>query len=330
MMSEIRLSKKQILHRLNTIKIKPSGLQGRRYGVSVKYYSGNEEMPSKRIDYTVAANLNVEYGKGSLSINKEDIFYNQHEPDKISEILSSALSATIYPVEVDLNEKGTGTGEIINHDKMLERWKIQKSKIADKYSSKELEVFFERFENKLQNKTVIEKSLHNDWFWNLFFHPKFIHYGDTRKVERDLYLSVIPYRGPLKFSGVQTIDKFPTDYHSFVIEFESEELLAPRYFYPEGHHDGSSLYMTLKVIFDHDLYYHFPMHTRAYFEVFSRDWSGKKILIKKIHYTQYQLGSEEYKNKVLDESSPFITGGLVKVPPNKWGFDNFERIENDW
>ncbi len=123
----------------------------------MKYYSGNEERPSKRIDYTVAANLNVEYGKGSLSINKEDIFYNQHEPDKISEILSSALSATIYPVEVDLNEKGTGTGEIINHDKMLERWKIQKSKIADKYSSKELEVFLNVLKISFKIKLLLKK-----------------------------------------------------------------------------------------------------------------------------------------------------------------------------
>ncbi|HCM36074.1 hypothetical protein [Chryseobacterium sp.] len=329
-MSEIRLSKKEILGRLNSIKIKPSGLQQRRYGVSVKYFSGNEESPSKRIDYTVTAHLNIEYGKGVLSLNKENIFYNHHEADQISEIISSALSATVYPVEIDLNEKGTGTGEITNYDKILERWNIQKSKLSEKYSSDDLTEFFTNFEKKLQNKTFIEQSLRYDWYWNLFFHPKFIHYGDTRSVTRDLYLAVIPYQEPLKFSGRQTINKFPTDYHSFVIEFESLEILAPDYFYPKEHTRENPLFMTLKVIFDHDLYHHFPMHTRAYFEVFSKDRKGVKSFIKKIQYTQYQIGVDEYKNKVLDESSPFITGGLVKVPPNKWGFDNFERIENDW
>ncbi|WP_284463853.1 hypothetical protein [Chryseobacterium sp.] len=329
-MSEIRLSKKEILGRLNSIKIKPSGLQQRRYGVSVKYFSGNEGSPSKRIDYTVTAHLNIEYGKGALSLNKENIFYNHHEADQISEIISSALSATVYPVEIDLNEKGTGTGEITNYSKIVERWNVQKSKLSEKYSSDDLTEFFTNFEKKLQNKTFIEQSLRYDWYWNLFFHPKFIHYGDTRSVARDLYLAVIPYQEPLKFSGIQTINKFPTDYHSFVIEFESLEILAPDYFYPKDHTREHPLFMTLKVIFDHDLYHHFPMHTRAYFEVFSKDRKGVKNFIKKIQYTQYQIGVDEYKNKVLDESSPFITGGLVKVPPNKWGFDNFERIENDW
>lgn len=330
MMSEIRLSKKQILGRLNTIKIKPSGLQQRRYGVSVKYFSGDEKGPSKRIDYTITTDLNVEYGKGTLSINKENIFYNQHEADKISEILSSALSATVYPVEIDLNEKGNGTGEITNHEKMIQRWQVQKSRILEKYGSADLDDFFASFEEKLQNKRYVEGSLRHDWFWNLFFHPKFIHYGDTRSVGNDLYLAVIPYQEPLKFAGRQTINKFPTDYHSFVIDFESAEIPAPSYFYPKDHNKEIPLFMTLKVIFDHDLYHHFPMHTRAYFEVFSKDWSGKKSFLKKIQYTQYQLGAEEYKNKKLDDNSPFITGGLVKVPPNKWGFDNFERIENDW
>lgn len=44
----------------------------------------------------------------------------------------------------------------------------------------------------------------------------------------------------------------------------------------------------------------------------------------------YQIGSEEYNGKTLSNDSPFISGGLVKLPPNKWGFDNFEKIENDW
>lgn len=329
-MTEIRLSKKEILRRLNTIKIRPSGLQQRRYGVSVKYFSGNEPIPSKRIDYIVTANLNVEYGKGTLSIHKEDILYNQHKADKISEILSSALSETIYPVEIDLNEKGSGTGEVTNHHEMTQRWQTQKSRISEKYGSADLDDFFINFEEKLHSKSYVERSLRHDWFWNLFFHPKFIHYGDTRSIPQDLYLAVIPYQEPLKFAGIQTINKIPTDYHSFVIEFETEELPAPGYFYPQGHDKENPVFMTLKVIFDHDLYHHFPMHTRAYFEVFSKDWSGKKVFLKKIQYTQYQLGSEEYKDKILDDNSPFITGGLVKVPPNKWGFDNFERIENDW
>lgn len=88
--------------------------------------------------------------------------------------------------------------------------------------------------------------------------------------------------------------------------------------------------MSLKVDFDLDLYHHFPMHTRAKFEVYSKGSDGKKIVLKKLEFTMYQINTMEYQNKALSEDSPFITGGLVKLPPNKWGFDNFENLENNW
>lgn len=62
------------------------------------------------------------------------------------------------------------------------------------------------------------------------------------------------------------------------------------------------------------------MHIQAYFEVYSKDWAGNKIFIKRINYTQFQENTEEYKDQELDKTSPFITGGVVVSEPNKWGF----------
>ncbi|WP_415324830.1 hypothetical protein [Chryseobacterium sp. MMS23-Vi53] len=322
------MSKKEILRRLNTLRIKPSGLQQRKYGVSVKYFSGNEQTPSKRIDYEVTTDLNIDDYKGILTINKENIFYNQHEAEGISEILNNSISNALYPLQTHLNEKGLSTNEIFNIEEIKKRWKNEKSKLLENYSSVALDEFFNAIDKKIEDISGLEKGLQNDWFWNLFFHPKFINYGETRKAKAALFLSIIPYQPAVRFPGIQTINKIPTDYHSFVIDFQSEELHADYYFI-RNISGKTDYFMSLKVIFDLDVYHHFPMHIRVYFEVYSKDLNGNKNFIKKINYTQYQQNTEEFKHKKLDKSSPFITGGLVVSEPNKWGFYKNE-YENDW
>lgn len=322
------MSKKEILRRLNTLRIKPQGLQQRKYNVSVKYFSNSEEIPLKRIDYNVTVDLNIESHKGFLSIIKENVFFDQHKPDSISEMLSNSVSKSLYPVTTHINEKGLSSNEIINIKEIKERWIQEKSKILEKYSGESLTNFLLTVDKKIDNKTALERSLQYDWFWNVFFHPKFIDYGETRKAETSLYLAVVPYKSPLKFTGIQTINKIPTNYHSFVIEFESHEQNAHSHFVPENNPD-QHYFMSLKVIFDMDLYHHFPMHIQAYFEVYTKDWSGNKIFVKRINYTQYQENTEEFKDKELSRTSPFITGGLVVSEPNRWGFYKNE-YENDW
>jgi len=322
------MSKKEILRRLNTIRIKPSGLKPRKYGVSVKYFSGSEQILSKRIDYEITTDLQLDSHKGILTINKENISFNQHEPDGINEILGNSISKAFYPIKTHLNEKGLTTNEILNHEDIKQRWEKEKAIILEKYTSKPLDDFFLAADKKINDKSGLEENLQFDWFWNLFFHPKFIDYGETRKTETAMFLSVIPYQFPLRFSGVQSINKIPTDYHSFVIEFESKEEPAHSYFIPKNH-DPSNYFMTLKIVFDLDLYHHFPMHIRADFQVFSKDLLGNKNLIKKIKYTQFQQNTEEFKQMKLAWDSPFITGGLVVSEPNKWGFYK-NKYENDW
>ncbi|MCW3167781.1 hypothetical protein OMO38_04490 [Chryseobacterium sp. 09-1422] len=72
-MKEITLSKKELQHRLNSIKINSKGLKPRKYGVSVKYFSGNEAKPYKRIDYEVVADLQIIDGTGFIRFDKDNI-----------------------------------------------------------------------------------------------------------------------------------------------------------------------------------------------------------------------------------------------------------------
>lgn len=329
-MKEIRLSKKEIQNRLNTLRIKPEGLEPRKYGVTTKYFIKNETQWSRRVDYEAIVSMNVRNGMGEIEIRKENVFYNQHEPNLVNEILANAITKSLYPIKTHINEKGISSNEIINHSDIIQRWHSEKNIILQKYASRDLDDFFEVTEKTYTNKAKLERNLQYDWFWNLFFHPKFINYRDKRTVETDLYLAVIPYQSPVLFSGIQKIEKIPTAYHSFQITFQSHEKEAPRYFYPINWKDENKVLMSLNVSFDLDLYYHFPMHTIANLEVYSKNWKDEKEIISRIQFTMYQQDTSMFEGMQLSNDSPFITGGLVKLPPNKWGFDNFENLENDW
>lgn len=329
-MAEKIIDKIELRSRLNSMRVKPDGISARKYGVSIKYFDDDEIKPTKRVDYELNANLMVTNGIGEININKENIYFDQHEPDYINEIIANSISKALYPVNAYYNEKGIVSKEIINHQEIIKRWEIEKNTILEKYASEDLDEFFSIFDEKMKNRHHIEKSMQYDWLWNLFFHPVLINYGDNRTIDTEMFLSVIPYQTPLRFVGTQTIEKIPTDYHSFKVDFISKELKAPRYFYPKNAEEELLLFMGLTVNFDLDLYHHFPMHIRAYFYVYSKDWKGEKKAIKRVEFTMYQTNTEEYKNRTLSKKSPFITGGMVTLPPNKWGFDNFENVENDW
>lgn len=328
-MKEIRLSKNEIRNRLNSLRVIPSELAERSYGVSIKYFDYDENKPSKRVDYNLSLSLKIINYEGHLSINKDEVSFNNHEPDSISELFAHHITKALYPIETNINERLLGGHFFYNFDDIIIRWNNEKLKIMDKYQSESTTLFLEKATKKFGNKVLLEQAMKNDWFWNLFFHPKLISYGDTRTIKNELYLSIIPYHAPVMFSGIQTIDKVPTDYHSFKIEFKSDVLKAPDYF--SSLVKENNLLMNLEVYFDLDVYHHFPMHTRAYLKFYTQNEQTKSIhILKRIEFSQYLQNTEIFKNKKLNENSAFITGGLVKLLPNKFGFDNFENLENNW
>lgn len=329
-MQEINLSKKEIQSRLNNLRIQPQNLEARNYGVSIKYFETKNDKWNKRIDYSVRVELNIDKNNGVVSFEKKHVMINQHVPDLINEIFANKIPESLYPIEANMNEKGLGGSYIENYEDVLLRWKNKKEEILKKYQSEAVTDFLAKTSKIFYNINLLKQRLHNDWFWNLFFHPKLLHYGDNRTIEKTLYLSIVPYQYPFRFTGTQYIEKIPTNYHSFLVTYKSDEVEAPSYFRPKNITDNQKVYMCLDVFFDLDLYHHFPIHTRAYLTIYSKDLNKKKIQIRRIEFTMYQQNTSIYENKNLSNKSAFITGGIVRLPPNEWGFDNFERVANDW
>ncbi|GEM_PF-1105526 len=292
----------------NTLQPNFTGLTFRSFAISVKYFSNENPLPDKRIDYQSDIILTAKTDGYVIDINKHDFWFNRHQPDLINELITVDLSKTIYPVQAKIDKKGNFLG-ISNFNHIVNsRWHRNKLNSTSKYTTKIAQTFYNAFERNMENRTVFEKSMHHDWFWNLFFHPKYIHYGDQNAIETDLYLAVIPYENPIKFTGTQKINTDITNYHSVEIQFISSEMKAADYFIPKNISplSGDHFYMSVKVYFDLDIYYLFPMHTRAYFEVYSKDSDGKKTSVKRIEFTQYQQGTENNKTKPARKKNSFL------------------------
>ena len=302
------MNKNTITLKNNTLKINFGNIKPRKYGVSVKYFDGKNKVSSKRIDYEVEIAVTSNQGSYLLDIFKRNIWFDQHEPDFINEIIANELSQSLYPVQVRVDKNDMTLIEHTNYKQILSRWYRNKEKATQKYATPIAQSFYNNFEKNLESINIFEKSMHYDCFWNLFFHPKYIDYGVQHSVNTNLYLAVIPYEYPIQFTGKQTINTEITDHHSIEVHFKSDEMEAHPYFIAKARKNNLSenaILMRLNVYFDLDVYYLFSVHIRAYFEVYSKDSKGKEAVIKRVAFTQYQQETENNKTTPLEKRSPF-------------------------
>ncbi|KQT31523.1 hypothetical protein ASG22_18545 [Chryseobacterium sp. Leaf405] len=304
------MNKKTISLKDNVLKLNFGSLKSRSYAVSIKYFDGESSSLSKRVDYKNKIFITPKQDSYLLDIDKSSLWFNGHEPDLMYELISRDLSHIVYPVQVKSNEQLTFL-EITNFSQIVNnRWHHNKSNLTEKYPTKIVQSFYKAFEKNLEKRSVFEKSMQYDWFWNLLFHPKYIDYSSDHVVKTNFYLAVVPYEFPVKFTGTQKITTEITDHHSVEIHFKSDEMMAHNYFISQINknniNSGNLMYMRLNVYFDLDVYHLFPMHTRAYFEVYSKDLEEKDTLIKRIEFTQYQEDTEDNKTAPPEKRSPYL------------------------
>lgn len=265
-----------------------TGLSDRSYGISVKYYRDAAIDPYKRIDYEATIRL-AEHEQGWLmSLDKKEIFFNRHEPDAISERFADVVSRSLYPVETVIDGWGTQVKGIVNHEAIVQRWRENRQQLLDKYSGAVADDFIKVADQSIQNSAAIQRSMSYDLFWNLFFHPKYMAYTATYIQPVDLYLSVIPYKAPVRFPGTQRIVPEITAYGSVELQFVSEEQEALRELLPE-HKRAHRCFMKVTADFDLDKEHHFAMHTRALLEIYERTGVYTTVPVRKTEFTMYQL-----------------------------------------
>lgn len=85
---------------------------------------------SASIHYKLIAELKIVNGDGIVRLAKKNIFYNQHRPELINEIISDRISTSIFPIGSTINERGVSNYEVLNYEEITKRWKQSKSLLS--------------------------------------------------------------------------------------------------------------------------------------------------------------------------------------------------------
>lgn len=299
---------------INSIPFSPKPRSGRRYGVSIKYFNGEEELPGKRVDYQIQ--LKIEQYRDlpntwQFCFNKEDLYIDQHGPDLVAEQLASRAMKVLYPIKVDVNAKNEQIKGIVNHDDMQRRWAVEKQAIRHKYEGDFIELFVGKLDHKFANKGEIEFSMKYDMFWSVFFHPQYFSYGENRMKASFFNFPILPY-STFRFAGEQKLHPDLTDYNTYRSSFESVEEL-PKELQKFGLHAN----MKLSAQFDFD-----PKDGMLKYSVVNWGVYGKEnqVCHKKIRFSAYEI--DNVQSKV--DSPGLINDKESSATSQKKGF--WERI----
>ncbi|TDO20713.1 hypothetical protein [Pedobacter duraquae] len=211
----------------NPITFRPQPRSKRTYGVSIKYFDEDQVVPSKRVDFQVV--IGIEQYKNEdrtwqLTIDRKELFINQHEPDLISEQLAALAMSALYPVKVDVNFKNEIFRGIVNHGEIVKRWADKAELLSDKYAGDYTALFIKKMNASLSDPSEVERALGLDMFWSAFFHPQYLNYGEGLSLDVDFYFPIVPYQ-KTRFSGKQLLTPDYTDYNTYQVNFRAADAI---------------------------------------------------------------------------------------------------------
>jgi hypothetical protein len=273
----------------HAIDFAPQPRSSRKYGITIKYYNEGNEV-AKRLDYQIHLQVNQfrdENKVWQLCFDKTGLFIDRHEPDFVSEQLANIAMSAIYPLKVDVNSNNEIFRGIVNHGEILNRWKQVAEKISDKYEGRYAELYLEKMEKKISDRSELEYALRADMFWNVFFHPQYLKYDVNLSQPITFFFPVIAYKNTA-FEGIQSVEPNYTDYGTFKVHYSSEsELTEEQKIQME---QKGPLKMKLNAICDLDQDGGLLKHARVDWNLYRNEMS-KEISVKRITFSAYEIES---------------------------------------
>ncbi|WP_108867125.1 hypothetical protein [Aquimarina aquimarini] len=289
------------------------------YLVALKYYEGDKDAVSKRIDYRIG----IEYlGEDSqklphvFRLYKKELFFNRKKPSLIIEEIATALSSVIYPLEITVDHRGKFTS-IINHDQIKKRWPAVKRNILKEYRGDITFKIIKKFEETIKDHKKLETSLYREIFWSIFYHPVYIGHNEELKKETSMLFPLEPYDPLVVYKGATTISPIITEYNTIQVQFNGQSTIPnkSRFHLEKKEHVITS---DLQIDYDLDQNTRIPnlIHTTCdiYDETDEKEIKAIELLVTRQEGDQYAKSSFMKKeNKQPDR---------VKVKPKKrdWFF----------
>jgi hypothetical protein len=172
------------------------GLQ-RRYGVIL--HLGTAEKPLKiHYEVTVSCTEAVAPGVFRLRLQKETVFINGSAPDSLLDSLSADLGKIIYPLCVEVDEKGQFL-HLSNGAEIQERWKEARPNLARYYTGTIAERGLIGMDRALANAGFLAQQLRHDWLLTLLCAPVYRPY-QNHQATAEAVLPMVAYKPPVKYA----------------------------------------------------------------------------------------------------------------------------------
>ncbi len=203
---------------LNNDLVFPYIKETKVYLVSVKYYSNDEEQPSKRLDYKIALRSAESTINHLIAVEKFDYTINNQQPNLILEELFNEINKSIYPIHLNIN-RYAAIESIVNLEDIKFRWKKKKSELKQQTTGKTFYDICREFEKVCNNPLKFEMTFEKDLFFTLFFNTFYRNYHKDKNKKATYNFPIVPYAQPLQYKGSWTLEPKLTKFETLKLNF---------------------------------------------------------------------------------------------------------------
>lgn len=284
-------------------------LKNRTYGITLKVFKGEEEQERKRLDYQMSVDISgSQPGRPYwyLSFVKNEVYYNRHEADLVSERLNTKISEAIYPVTVGVTRLNEIYEKMFLHSERLKNWEEKKKEIQKKYDSETVDLLFKRLNNQFEHPYLFWKNLKKEYFWSLFFYPLF-HLEVGQKMNSVVALSLFPF----KMSSVEGELMWHDDvtyYNTHLITFKGNTIVDMEEYEKafKVKIDVSNILVEVEIEWDLDDVYNFVKHIEMKMVYKAHD-DENEVVLRRVEWTCYM--TDQIIREIIVEKKPTTWAG---------------------
>lgn len=152
-----------------------SSAQKRKYGFCYENYEN--DILKNQIHYEVDVDiLSDNYDDNCIfEINREQFYINNKRPDSKIEQIADKASQAVFPLRIKIKKNGE-IEEILNVEDVKRRWLSAKKEILQYYKGGIIAKVINKMDSILLNDNALKKSIHQNWFFHLYFKPIYVEY----------------------------------------------------------------------------------------------------------------------------------------------------------
>lgn len=184
------------------LRFRPSLLE-HRYGMLIRHFEGEQETLKLHYGLSVASTGDSKGERPEVSVDREQVYINNHAPDLLAEQFANDIGKCVFPVKLSLNTNGT-LDEVTNEVEIRSRWNNAKAALGQYYKGNVADTVFEHMDAQLSSGKYITGNLKRDIFFALYFQALYYNYTSGGARSSDIHFPFIAFGTPVLFAGTCT------------------------------------------------------------------------------------------------------------------------------